>query len=76
MSFLPKKLNKYIHLIVRPFREERLEKPKMSIFVEITLVARDVTIPQKYPSRLSLVCKISNFHIHFDLTQSKMVRLA
>ena len=44
--------------------------------LEITLVARDVTTPRKYPSRLSLVCKNSNFYIHFDPTRSKMVRLA
>ena len=48
----------------------------MFFLVEITLFTRDVSTPRKYPSRLSLVCKISNFHIHFDLTQSKMVRLA
>ena len=46
-----------------------------SFNVEITLVARDVSTPRKYPSRLSLVSKYSNFDIHLELTPSKVVRL-
>ena len=44
--------------------------------LEITLVARDVFMPRKYPSRLSLVSRSSNLYINFNTNQSKMVRLA